>query len=225
MDLEDETGFKDIDVSEPSSPESIDDDEDHFSDGPDVSKTRKRGKGVSWSVSLHSEESFETVDAVKQDARNSNLSKLGASTHNSHIFACKIEGCSYKRKYKQHAFGLPFKIYYSGIHAHLPDEIGIYRTQLQGDENLKTRLPSENSYRCDREVCYNVLQLPDVLHELPIRCNIRISGIFVLSERRRRKFYGTQRPQSAPSSFISPWSNHQTEYILGMTNLTDFLIK
>ena len=33
MDLEDETGFKDIDVSEPSSPESIDDDEDHFSDG------------------------------------------------------------------------------------------------------------------------------------------------------------------------------------------------
>ena len=104
-------------------------------------------------------------------------------------------------------------------------QINLYRTQLQGDENLKTRLPSENSYRCDREVCYNVLQLPDVLHELPIRCNIRISGIFVLSERRRRKFYGTQRPQSAPSSFISPWSNHQTEYILGMTNLTDFLIK
>ena len=134
MDLEDETGFKDIDISEPSSPESIDDDEDHFSDGPDVSKTRKRGKGVSWSVSLHSEESFETVDAVKQDARNSNLSKLGASTHNSHIFACKIKGCSYKRKYKQHAFGLPFKIYYSDIHAHLPDEIGIDNRGLSGPQ-------------------------------------------------------------------------------------------
>ena len=39
---------------------------------------------------------------------------------------------------------------------------------------------------------------------LPIRCNIRISGINVLSERHRRKFYGTQRPQSAPSPFIPP---------------------
>ena len=44
---------------------------------------------------------------------------------------------------------------------------------------------------------------------LPIRCNIRISGINVLSERHRRKFYGTQRPQSAPSPFIPPWSGRR----------------
>ena len=42
---------------------------------------------------------------------------------------------------------------------------------------------------------------------LPIRCNIRIHGIFVLSEWRVRKFYRSRERQSAPSPLIPPWCN------------------
>ena len=92
---------------------------------------------------------------------------------------------------------------------HISFQNDLHWTQLRGNENLKIPLLPENIHRCDREVCYNVLYLPHVVHELPIRCKIRISGIFVLSERLVRKFYGTQRPQSAPSLFIPPWPERQ----------------
>ena len=68
MNLEDETGYEDIDTSEPSSPVSVDDNDDYFEDGLDVSKSGKRGKGVSWSVCLDSEKKLQTTDSVIQDA-------------------------------------------------------------------------------------------------------------------------------------------------------------
>ena len=127
MDLDDETGFKDVDTSEPASPESTDDDnnteDDDYNDDdddnnddddeddeeyPHVAKKVYRGKGVSWSISSESTESLLTVEAVKVDAKVSNLSKLGASTHNSHTYVCRSAGCKYKQKYKQSSFNVPF---------------------------------------------------------------------------------------------------------------------
>ena len=127
MDLDDETGLKDVDTSEPASPESTDDDinteDDDYNDDdddnnddddeddeeyPHVAKKVYRGKGVSWSISSESTESLLTVEAVKVDAKVSNLSKLGASTHNSHTYVCISAGCKYKQKYKQSSFNVPF---------------------------------------------------------------------------------------------------------------------
>ena len=124
MDLEDESGLKDIDVSEPSSPVSIVDDDDSCDDGPNASAPRNlRGKGVIWPlISSASYQCFETISAVKQDAKHSNLSKLGASTYNFRKYACKVKGCSYFRKYQQDTFVQIYKIYFSGIYAHQRDE-------------------------------------------------------------------------------------------------------
>ena len=133
MNLEDEVGYEDIDTSEPSSPASIDDDDDYSDDGLDVSTSRKRGKGVSWNACLDSKRTLETTDSVVQDARGSDLKKLGASTHNSHVFACKIKGCPYKRKYKQD-LGKPFQIYHSGIHTHFSDDTSIDHRGLSGPQ-------------------------------------------------------------------------------------------
>ena len=75
MDLDDETGFKDIDVSEPSSPVSIVDDDDDSGDyAPNTAARRNlRGLGVIWTlISLATNQSFETISAVKQDAKHSN---------------------------------------------------------------------------------------------------------------------------------------------------------
>ena len=125
MDHDDETGFKDVDTSEPASPESTDndnntedddynnddddDDDDNNNDDddeddeeyPHVAKKVYRGKGVSWSISPESTELILTVEAVRVDAKASNLSKLGASTHNSHTYVCRSAGCKSKQKYKQ----------------------------------------------------------------------------------------------------------------------------
>ena len=109
MDLVDEKGFKDLDTSEPASPESTDDDnnteDDDYNDDdddnnydaeyPHVAKKVYRGKGVSWSISPESTESI--IEAVKVDAKASNLSKLGASTHNSHTYVYRSAGCIYKQ--------------------------------------------------------------------------------------------------------------------------------
>ena len=158
MDLDDETGFKDVDTSEPASPKSTDDDnnteDDDYNDDddddnnddddddddeddeeyPHVAKKVCRGKGVSWSISPESTESILTVEAVKVDAKASNLSKLGASTHNSHTYVCRSAGCKYKQKYKQSSFNGPFISYFSGIHIHSNEMIGTNKRGLSGSQ-------------------------------------------------------------------------------------------
>ena len=127
MDLENETAFKDIDVSEPSLPVSIVDDDDSSNDGLNSSAHKNiRGKGVIWTLfSSRPSQSFETIAAVKQDAKRLNLSKVGASTYNAHKYACKIKGCSYLRKYEQVSFSQPYQIYFGGNHAHVRDETNV----------------------------------------------------------------------------------------------------
>ena len=153
MDLDDETGLKDVDTSEPASPESTDDDinteDDDYNDDdddnnddddeddeeyPHVAKKVYRGKGVSWSISSESTESLLTVEAVKVDAKVSNLSKLGASTHNSHTYVCRSAGCKYKQKYKQSSFNGPFISYFSGIRIHSNEVTGKNKRGLSGSQ-------------------------------------------------------------------------------------------
>ena len=156
MDLDDETGFKDVDTSEPASPESTDDnnntDDDDYNDDddnndnddddddddddeyPHVAKKVYRGKGVSWSISPEAIESILIVEAVKVDAKVSNLSKLGASTHNSHTYVCRSAGCDYKQKYKQSSFEGPLIVLFSGIHVHINEVIGKNKRGLSGSQ-------------------------------------------------------------------------------------------
>ena len=149
MDLDDETAFKDIDTSEPASPESIDgddddydhddddyhdDDDDDDDEHPHMAKKMCRGKGVSWSICPESIESILTIEAVKVNAKASNLSKLGASTHNSHTYVCRSAGCNYKQKYKQSSFEGPFIVLFSGIHVHINEVIGKNKRGLSGSQ-------------------------------------------------------------------------------------------
>jgi hypothetical protein len=177
MDLDDETAFKDIGSSEPASPElndddgdggdddddddyhddDDDDDDDYHDDDNDSEHSKKvyRGKGVIWSICTESSESLPTIEAVKLDARASNLSKLGASTYNSHTYVCRSKGCKYKQKYKQSLFDGPFTVYFSGTHIHSSEITGSNKRGL----SISQKAVVEEAFTLRMKSARNIIEL------------------------------------------------------------------
>ena len=110
--LGEETGFDNEDISEPSTPQSV-----IQEDGDDVgdrsqSNRQFRGKGALWSDCLGEQGndfvSHSTFDDVKTDAVQSNYSKIGSSSTDVHTLVCRIKGCNFKKKYRRMGSTGPF---------------------------------------------------------------------------------------------------------------------
>ena len=138
--LGEETGFDNEDISEPSTPQSVIEE-----DGDDVgdrshSNRQFRGKGALWSDCLdelgNDFVSYSTFDDVKTDAVQSNYSKIGSSSTDVHTFVCRIKGCNFKKKYRRMGSTGPFVSYSNGIHSHPDSEVLSDQRGLSGDQKL-----------------------------------------------------------------------------------------
>ena len=87
----------------------------------------------------------------------------------------------------------------------------LHRIQVLWEQKIELSLGARGADCSSCILCFSVMHitLAEMLSsfKFPIRCNLRISGIWDLSVRHVRKCYGTPRPQSAPSPLIPPCGN------------------
>ena len=84
----------------------------------------------------------------------------------------------------------------------------LHRIQVLWEQKIELSLGARGADCSSCILCFSVMHITfaEMLScfKFPIRCNLRISGIWDLSVRHVRKCYGTPRPQSAPSPFNTP---------------------
>jgi hypothetical protein len=138
--LGEETGFDDEDIPEPSSPQSVMEENGDDVGDPSQSDRRFRGLGALWSDCLdelgNDFISYSNLDDVKKDAAESNYSKVGSSSTYIHTFVRRIKGCLFKKKHRRLGNTGPFVSYVNGSHVHPSSEALSDQRGLSGDQKL-----------------------------------------------------------------------------------------